>query len=69
MLAPRWDLPIYRRGTLALREGEANAIFDVTYRAEYDGVVRTRLGRLTAPFFGTRGRADALIENDEPKLF
>jgi hypothetical protein len=58
MLAPRWDLPIYRRGTLALSPDEANAIFDLTYRDEYDSLVRTRLGRLTAPFFGVRDSHD-----------
>jgi hypothetical protein len=51
MLAPRWDLPVFRRGVLELRPEEANAVFDVGYRPEYDGVVARRLGRLTAPFF------------------
>jgi hypothetical protein len=67
MLAPRWDLPIFRRGTLGLTDAEANAIFDVTYRAEFDGIVRTRLNRLTAPFFGVRQPEDS--DDADPTLF
>ena len=66
MLAPRWDLPIYRRGSLALRVDETNVIFDSAYRNEYGSLERTRVGRLTAPFFGGRGAGDS---DDDSRLF
>jgi hypothetical protein len=69
MLAPRWDLPIYRRGTLALSESEGNSIFDAAYRGEFDGLARTRLSRLTAPFFGVRGTVNPNGEEPDHTLF
>ncbi len=62
MLAPRWDLPIARRGAIGLTGQEANAIFDPAFEAEYEPVLRTRLSRLSAPFFGMR-------DEENPSLF
>ncbi|MFQ3247370.1 MAG: hypothetical protein ACI9SP_004025 [Arenicella sp.] len=55
MLAPRWDLPISRRGTIALNKDEVNSIFDSEYRKNFEGFLKIRLGRMTAPYFG-RGK-------------
>src|SRR4029077_20611480 len=54
MLAPRWDLAIYRRGVLALTPNEINAIFDPACAAQFDGFAEARIARMSAPFFGQR---------------
>jgi len=56
MLCPRWDLPIYRRGILALTPGELNAIFDPAFAEGFQGLLEARIARMTAPFFGRRRR-------------
>jgi hypothetical protein len=50
MLCPRWDLPIARRGAIALSASEADAIFDAERAGTYDAVVRQRVQRATVPF-------------------
>jgi hypothetical protein len=52
MLSPRWDLPIYRRGVLALQPEEVDALFNPS--PPIDGVQRLdeRVKRLNAPQFG-----------------
>lgn len=50
LLSPRWDLPIARRGTVALRSEEVNAIFDPEYADRFVEVIRRRLTRMNAPF-------------------
>lgn len=50
MLAPRWDLPVYRRGVIALKPGEVNAIFDPARKAEFPRHLDARVGRMNAPF-------------------
>jgi hypothetical protein len=52
MLAPRWDLPIARRGALALSAQEAKAAFEGG--VEWDDLVSKRVARATAPWFGSR---------------
>lgn len=52
MLAPRYDLPVSRRGAIALNPDEINAIFDPNYVSEYDTLMRDRIDRMTAPSFG-----------------
>jgi hypothetical protein len=52
MLAPRWDLPIYRRGAIALQPEEVNAIFDARDKADFEVVLENRLTRMEAPYFG-----------------
>ncbi len=54
MLAPLWDLPIYRRGVLALSPDEVNAIFDDKHVATFDQLKQDRVARMTAPFFGRK---------------
>jgi len=57
MLAPRWDLAIYRRGVVALRPEEVTAIFDPEHKGDFEGVSRRRIDRMTAPFFAKKGQA------------
>jgi hypothetical protein len=50
MIAPRWDLPVVRRGAIDLATSEADAIFDRDHISDYDAVVKARVQRATAPF-------------------
>jgi hypothetical protein len=52
MLAPRYDLPVSRRGALAFNPEEINAIFDPAHFNEFQEVFRERIERMTAPIFG-----------------
>lgn len=52
MLAPRWNLPISRRGALALNPEEANAIFDPDCSQLFETIRKKRIGRMMAPYFG-----------------
>jgi hypothetical protein len=54
MLAPRWDLSIYRRGVIALTPMEVNAVFDPEHATEFDNLAQARIARMSAPFFGAR---------------
>ncbi len=54
ILSPRWDLPIARRGTIALQPNEVNAIFDSSCSDQFDKVLRTRVDRMNAPNFGKK---------------
>lgn len=70
MLAARWDLPVFRRGVIALTAIEVNAIFDLVDSTEYKRVLKKRLDRMKAPFFGSR--ADVIrreTDADQPELF
>ncbi|MCC7210309.1 MAG: hypothetical protein E3K40_15035 [Candidatus Brocadia sp.] len=68
MLAPRWDLPVSRRGTLALNPEEVNAIFDKTYRDKFETVLSTRVSRMMAPFHGKSANAANGTENRQMRL-
>lgn len=57
MLAPRWDLSIYRRGVLALTAEEVNAVFDTEHVKEFDSYADTRISRMNAPLFGQRSKS------------
>ena len=50
LLSPLWDLPTARRGTMALRFDEADAIFDPARRDVFQTVRNERLARMNAPF-------------------
>jgi hypothetical protein len=70
MLAPRWDLPIYRRGALALTPAELNAVFDSEHVKEFDNLADTRIARMSAPLFGHRPNISGNVTGDEaPNLF
>ncbi|WP_152599694.1 hypothetical protein [Hoeflea sp. BAL378] len=50
MLAPRWDLPLSRRGAISLSPANFNAIFLPDRKSAYDELIRKFSGRVTAPF-------------------
>jgi len=68
MLCPRWDLPIQRRGTIALNPDEINCIFDDDYSQNYEHLVRARINRMTAPYFGKKNVEDLQHSADQHKL-
>jgi len=61
MLAPRWDLPIARRGALALSGEEVTAIFAPLEMAEFEATLRRRVSAMTAPYFGQSPSANTLL--------
>lgn len=65
MLAPRWDLSIYRRGVLALAPPELNAIFDSQHAQEFDILAEVRIARMRPPLFGEipKGPRDSASRN------
>lgn len=68
MLAPRWDLSIYRRGALALTPAEVNAVFDPSHGADFDRLAKKRIDRMTPPSFG-RTTGERLQEEPTLRLF
>jgi len=70
MLAPRWDLAVYRRGVLSLTPDECNAVFDEAKQSDFDRALKARESRMNAPSFGTKGVDDShrdlfvALEND-----
>jgi hypothetical protein len=63
MLAPRWDLPISRRGALALTAEEVNLIFGRAAEAEFVSMKETRIQRMNVPFKeGDPAPSQALLE-------
>jgi hypothetical protein len=54
MIAPIWDLPIHRRGTIGLNSDEVNAIFDQSHYEHLDELIDNIIQRMTAPFFGKK---------------
>lgn len=52
MLAPRWDLPIARRGTIGLSGEEVTAIFAPTSDLEFQRTLERRVAPMMAPYFG-----------------
>jgi hypothetical protein len=57
MLAPRWDLSIYQRGVIALNTAEVNAIFAPSTEEEFNGILKVRIDRMEAPFFGESAKS------------
>lgn len=70
MLAPRWDLAVYRRGVLGLMPEECNAIFEEAKEDQFRRMLQAKEGRLNAPLFGARSDDEAeaglfaAMEND-----
>ena len=58
MLAPRFDLPLARRGVVELSCEEVNAIFEATAISEFERLRHVRLARMTAPFSHTEMEPD-----------
>ena len=65
MLAPRWNLPLGRRGILALRPEEVEAIFVQEDRVDFEEVLRRRLSRLNYGTEGVATRADSSYSVDK----
>jgi hypothetical protein len=55
MLAPRWDLPMARRGALALTGEEIDALFAPKSKGDFPAVLERRISPMTAPYFGSSG--------------
>jgi len=53
LLAPLWELPIYRRGILHLTTEEVSVIFKTNSDSEYTKVKNSRLSTYNAPFKNT----------------
>ena len=70
MLAPRWDLAVYRRGVLGLTPEECNAIFEEAKEGNFRRMLQEREARMNAPSFGAKGIDEsqaglfAALEND-----
>jgi hypothetical protein len=68
MLAPRWDLPIARRGVAPLSSDEANCVLVLEQRNRFGALSKTWEAKMSAPFFGRpRGAARSRVEH--PDLF
>jgi hypothetical protein len=52
MLAPKWDLPISRRGVATFSPAEANCIFSPSRSDEFSAMLRSWTAKMTAPSFG-----------------
>jgi hypothetical protein len=52
MLCPQWDLPVARRGTLALSPTEVESIFGENENEAFERAFKERIDRMTAPMFG-----------------
>jgi hypothetical protein len=50
MLAPRWDLPLGRRGVLNLAAEEVDSIFEYSDRSRFEGLLAQRVERARPPF-------------------
>jgi hypothetical protein len=50
LLAPLWDLPIYRRGALPIDTELMGAIFDPDMVQTFDKLVASRIAGMNAPF-------------------
>ena len=52
MLSPKWDLPVARRGVIALSPSEVDAIFSPIQAPRFKEVLGARIDRMSAPLFG-----------------
>ena len=67
MLAPKFDLSVYRRGTLSLTTAEINAIFDPMLTESFKKLDKDRVARMMAPYFSHRGEiAEKQLANPLP---
>ena len=68
MLAPKWHLSPSRRGAVALAPEEINAIFDKAHADDWGRLLKARVARMTAPFFGRRAKKSGRRGLDEKLL-
>jgi hypothetical protein len=66
MLAPHWDLPTSRRGTISLNAEETNAIFSPEDSQQFIIVKNERVKRMNAPSFGRE--SDPNVRPRRPQL-
>ncbi len=64
MLAPRWDLPVARRGALSLSGQEVSSIFAPSTHSNFDAVRKRRVAAMTAPFFGSPPNGGTALVED-----
>jgi hypothetical protein len=69
MLAPKWDISFSRRGAVVISGDELNAVFDPEYTNEFEQRLKTRIDRMTAPFFGSKPGRRNEVTDDQAKLF
>ncbi len=50
MLAPKWDLALYRRGRLQIEEDEVNRLFTLVSNSAFEDLLNNRKIRYNAPF-------------------
>jgi hypothetical protein len=67
-LAPKWNLPIARRGIVKFEPAELDLIFDPTRNEEFESFHQAWLDRMTAPFFG-HARKRRSTRTRDPGLF
>jgi hypothetical protein len=65
MLAPRWDLPISRRGALPISGEFANAIFDRQFSSRFGDLLNARIATMTAPGFAKAKSGSMSLNFDE----
>ncbi|MEP6669182.1 MAG: hypothetical protein ABJF10_08520 [Chthoniobacter sp.] len=65
MLAPLWDLPISRRGTIGFNSDEVDSIFTSAEQGDFDKVLHRRIERMNAPTFGKRRGKEKNIQTQE----
>jgi len=63
MLAPIWDLPVGRRGTVSLKPNEIEAIFADTSDAAFDSVIKDFRRRMNVPFLMPDSRSQEATLN------
>jgi hypothetical protein len=62
MLAPLWDLPIYRRGALPIDPELMEAIFDPASVPKFDKLLAKRISGMNAPFHDKKPTERELFE-------
>jgi hypothetical protein len=67
-LAPKWNLPIARRGIAKFSAGDVDLIFDPNRSEDFDRLNRSWVERMTAPDFGVSKRLRAARQLG-PSLF
>ena len=65
MLAPRFDLPLARRGVVEFSVEETNSLFDPAASGDFEKLRLIRLARMTAPF----GRVQNGAKHKQTGLF
>ena len=68
MLAPKWGISFSRRGALALPADDLNSIFDPAFTDQFDQLLKIRVDRMTAPFFGVKPTQRAKKSKDQQTL-